>query len=202
MTYLTQPKLAVYGVGGVARAGKNLFVSLLKETLAQRGLRAASLAFATELKLEVDPMLRERYGISAFTQDTAEKAVIRHELVAHGKRRRDESGGRYWVDRVADKLPMLAGYYDAVIIEDVRYATSATDEVAWIKSLGGKLIYVGRRDAHNELVPAANDEERANDPAVRAASDSEVYWPTIELNSQGINHLRGYVHSAWVRATI
>lgn len=201
MPLTLHPRMVV-GISGVARSGKNLFVTLSKEHLASNGYRAASFAFATLLKQEIDAELRARYGISAFTQDTKEKDVIRPALVELGQRRRAESKGRYWIDQLIPLVERAWGYYDVVMIEDVRYASHGTDESGWVKSLGGKVLHIQRVLENGEIVGPANREEEVNDPMVRAVADLPLMWPTLPLENategkKSLDNLRTIVHDAW-----
>lgn len=196
---LVLPERCLISIGGVARCGKNLFTTLSREYLSSRGYTTAEFAFATQLKLDIEPFLQEKYGISAFTQDTEEKKVIRPHLVALGKKRRDESNGRYWIEQLVPQINKAWAYYDVIMISDVRYSTHETDEVAWVKSLGGKVIYIERILETGELLGPANEEEAANDSEVRAGADLVVSWPTF-LDKDGqknLDNLRAICETTW-----
>lgn len=183
---MTTPLLA--GIAGRARAGKNTFVNLSRERLASRGLTTSSFAFATELKLELDPILRAELGISAFTQDPKEKLIIRPRLVEHGAGQRAKTNGRYWIDKLAPQVERALKVYDVVFVEDVRYA----NEAQWVHSLVGTVIYVERKLEDGTVVQPANEEEATNDPKARAASDHVVSWPTLPLDQ-----LKPHVADVW-----
>lgn len=185
----------LYGISGVARAGKDTFASLLEQHLMTTGWAAARIAFADELKRELDPVLLQLYGISAFTADPVEKTIIRPFLVAHGKARRDQTEGAYWIDKVKPQVKDWMWLGRTAIVTDVRYA----NEAAWIHSLGGKVVYVQRINPNGSIVGPANPEEAENDPKVRAAADLVVSWPTVDANS--LDQLVPYVHDAWSQLT-
>lgn len=182
-------------ISGVARCGKDSFAALLVEHLTLLGQPVATWAFADCLKRELEADIWAKYGISVWTQDSAEKAIIRDDLVAHGKKRRNESNGRHWVDQIdaSVRAGLAAGVHQ--IIKDCRFATNNTDEAAWVHSLGGKVIHLTRLLADGQTIqPAANLEESRNDPLVFEAADIRLTWPTLPLDK-----LRPYVQDVWTQ---
>lgn len=148
-------------------------MGLLRDLFAPREF--VHLAFATCLKQELDPFLRETYGISAFTNDNAEKQIIRPHLVARGAGARQEDP-HHWIKILEPAVikSLTAGH--VTVIEDCRYLNEAN----WIKSLGGKVVYVERIQHDGTPVPPANEEEALNDPLVRQAADITVTLPTLK----------------------
>ena len=182
-------------ISAPARAGKNTFAALLTQYLNSWGDTVKEVAFADSLKAEIDPLLRTKYGISAWTQDSAEKAIIRPDLVELGKRRRDESNGMYWVLAVE---PTVIQYLDAgyqVLVTDARYP----NEIEWVKSLGGKSIYLERLLSDGTPVKPANSEEALFDPQAKACVDLVVQVPTF--GSDYLTLMRPYVERAWAEVT-
>lgn len=195
-------KLFVVGIAGVAGAGKNFFVDLSKQYLAAKGYRVTSLAFATELRFEVYETLMKKHGISSFTQDPKQKSIIRPELIAHGKQRRAERTD-YWASKVMEKIDRLEGQYDIVLIEDVRFASSESDEVAAIHKRGGLVVYVERLLPDDSVLPPNNPEEEKHDPALRMASDYMVSWPTLDKEKkENLDILNQFVEDVWNKVII
>jgi hypothetical protein len=184
---MSLPKLIC--TSGSARCGKNTFIELSKSILNEIGIKALSLAFATELKLEINDFLIKKYGISSFTQNNEEKLIIRPHLVELGKKRREESNGNYWIDKVSRQLESCFKNYDIVMIEDCRYL----NEINWIHSLDGKVVYIERSLENGKLLLPANDEEAAQDPYLRNNKDYFVSWPT----EKNLDILRPYVYTTW-----
>lgn len=183
-------------LSGRARVGKGTFVSLLDEALLQRrpSRHVTEVAFAQILKEELDPFLRERYGISAFTTDDAEKRVIRPHLVARGAGAR-AIDPNHWIKLAEPAVKRALDRDDVVVVSDSRYR----NECDWIHSLGGKVIYIERIQADGSLVPPANDEEAANDDAARAVSDLTISWPTF--GEDYLDKMRPFVLNAWSQLT-
>jgi len=168
----------LYGVSGVARSGKDTFGIYLKKLLNANNRPAELLSFAQSLKKDIDPFLKEKVGISAFTQKTEEKAVIRPLLVAYGMTMRtiDEN---YWIKKIAKSLIENLSKDVASIITDVRFA----NEVRFIKTHADAcVVHISRLKDNtdpNSIMPPANDEESENDPLVSDASDIQLVWPTF-----------------------
>jgi hypothetical protein len=188
-------KPLVLGLSGVARSGKDSFATLLIEHLTLLGQPVARWAFADQLKRELEPIIRAKYGLSVWSQVSAEKAVFRDDLVAHGRLRRTESNGTYWVNQIdaSVRAGLAAGVHQ--IITDCRYATHEADEADWIKSLGGKVVYVERVLTDGSILEPANEEERLNTFRVKAQADLVVTLPTFLENP--LDNLRPYVLDAW-----
>lgn len=189
------PQGIAVGCAGRARVGKGSFVTLLTNIL--HGIHnVAPFAFATELKRELDPILRAKYGISAFTQDTAEKVIIRPDLVARGAGARAEDPN-HWIKIIEPEVLKVLARGDVAIIEDVRYL----NEAKWVQSLGGKVVYIERLlpGSTTEIVPFANSEEADNDPKARVVADLVVRWPTFPQNP--LDHMRPFVLNAWSQLT-
>lgn len=83
------------GLHGYGRVGKDTVGRMFQEFLPQ--LRRVALGDL--IKQETDPLLREAIGISAFTDDPAEKELVRGFLTAYGYRHapRLEAEFRAWV---------------------------------------------------------------------------------------------------------
>lgn len=192
---MTQPGTLI-SLAGRARVGKGTFVTILDEALLQRrpSRHVVEVAFAQVLKEELDPMLRHRYGISAFTTDSAEKRIIRPHLVERGAGARAVDP-QHWIKLVEPAVKSALGRGDVVICSDSRYR----NECDWIHSLGGKVIYIERIQPDGQPVPPANDEEARNDDAARAVADATITWPTFPKNV--LDNLRPYVLNAWSQLT-
>lgn len=178
-------------IAGKARCGKDSFASLLTEHLGSLGQPVSHHAFADRLKRELEPIVWAKYGISVWTQDSKEKAIIRDELVTLGRQRREESNGNHWINQIdaTVKAGLAAGIHQ--IVKDNRYA----NEAAWVHSLGGKVVYLERLLESGTPVNAANLEEAINDPLVRAASDIVVTMPTFGENY--LDMMRPFVLNTW-----
>ncbi len=187
MTTITNnEKPIVIGVGGFARSGKDTFVKVAKKILRDNGYTCIKLAFADALKEEIDPFLREHYDISAWTDDTEEKAIIRPYLVAHGCGKRNISGGKYWVDQIDKAIETIHFNEDVIFISDCRFP----NEADWLHNKwGGWFVHVKKYslptpnlthvclDGIKELRKydeAPNEEEAVQDPLCEAKADYKL----------------------------
>lgn len=168
------------GIGGVARAGKDTLYSFLEEYFLIHGIITKRISLADNLKKELDPILIQNFGISAFTQDIAEKTLIRQIFVFWAEIRRQKTQGTYWTGLVQDAVndATKAGWLP--VITDIRFDTFEEDEVNWLKKQGGLLIHIQRLDKDGNLVKPASELEVINDPKVQAKADYNLVFPTIE----------------------
>ena len=183
-------KPVVIGVGGYARSGKDTFVKIAKKIFKEHGYSSIRLAFADALKEEIDPFLKEYYGISAWTEDPDEKKVIRPLLVAHGCQKRVQNP-TYWIEKIDAALENIHFNEDVAFISDCRFP----NEADWIHNKwGGWFVHVKKfsmKEAHptNQVTwaidtsriflakvmdEAPNEEERHNDPLCWQKSDFQL----------------------------
>ena len=181
--------IKLIGVGGFARVGKDLFVKIASNILAQNGYTTKKFAFADALKNDLDPFLQEKYGISAWTNDPIEKSLIRPLFVAHGCAKRNQTEGKYWVDKVHNLIEsyVFTQTHDLksdlsnviLFVSDVRFV----NEAIWTQSLGGRVVHLkkyenilihlggGKYENARSYAPAPNEEERTNDPMLQSKVD-------------------------------
>jgi len=151
-------------------------------------------AFADVLKDDIDPWLKDKYGISAWTDDPEEKKIIRPFLVAHGCGKRMQTQGQHWIDLVNQKLTSVvedcleggeSSERIVALISDVRFP----NEAKWvIEDWEGEVIHLKRwsyqdiRDDYGDSFSAKvydlapNEEEASNDPLVQKLSTHQIEW--------------------------
>ena len=161
----------IIGLCGHGRSGKDTFCEIAKRFLSKKKAAAARVAFADELKKDLDPLCRHHIGCSAFTEDTKQKELIRPLLVAYGTdviRKMDEN---WWIDRIEHKLPLYFGQEIIPIVTDVRYP----NEMEWVqKQHNGVCVYITRKG-----VGPANKEEKKNNTILKKKADYRIMWPTF-----------------------
>ena len=180
-------KPVVIGIGGHARAGKDTFVKIAKKILKGNGYSSIRLAFADALKEEIDPFLKEYYGISAWTEDPDEKKIIRPLLVAHGCQKRVQNP-TYWIDKVNEAIETIHFTEDVVFISDCRFP----NEADWVhEKWSGWFVHVRKYVIMPELNRdlgdgyklgetyklfdgAPNQEEAENDPICERKADYKL----------------------------
>lgn len=167
------------GLMGVATAGKDAFCTLLSAHIRsiQPDRVVNRVAFATALKAELDPLFKA-FGGTAWETDPVKKAAIRPLLVSHGMSQRVLSGGMHWIRCVEPDVKAMLARGEIVIITDTRFE----NELAWVKSLGGRCVYIERIRPDGTPVPPVNSDEAANDAALRAGADVSISWPTTDIH--------------------
>ena len=157
------------GITGFARSGKDTFFSCASSYLDSINKTSSRYAFADVLKSECDPLTRQYAGISCFTSNDEEKALIRPLLVAYGTHLRRRINPNCWIDRISDEVGASLSQNHYVFITDVRFE----NEAQWILSEGGAVINVCR-----EGVGAANPDEAEQSELIKPLLTSSLTWPS------------------------
>lgn len=133
-----------------------------KILLKELGVKGERIAFADEVKKDLDAMVRDKLGFSAYTEDPKEKAIIRPLMVSWGTEVMRAQNPDYWIQRVMHE----AHCWDmpVCVITDVRY----TNEAKFCLD-NGILIDI---DAD---VPYVNEQERINSPKVRELASYRIW---------------------------
>tara|TARA_Y100000593_G_scaffold14582_1_gene27878 strand:+ start:26404 stop:26991 length:588 start_codon:yes stop_codon:yes gene_type:complete len=182
----------IIGLTGVAGCGKDTFFELVsKEANCQR------YSLADGLKDEVNAWTKEAYSIDALHCSRLEKEIIRPFLVSHAGIRRVQTEGRYWIDKLSERIDTSDSPIPIIqIITDIRYSEYEKDEVYWLKEeLGGQLIHLSMysRDDDKNVTwrEPANEDEARNDPILHNSADYHIEWP--ELNPFEPEKLKPYI---------
>lgn len=160
----------IIGISGYARSGKDTFYSRSALHLKSRKLDAVRYAFADALKEELDVLLKEHVGISAFSEKDKEKEIIRPLLVTYGTELRRKLNPNCWIEKIQDRVLSDAEQGKYVFITDVRFE----NEAQWVKSQGGKMVYIERED-----IKPANSEESIQNIRMKKYIDYKIYWETF-----------------------
>lgn len=163
------------GISGFARAGKDTFCERCSNILLKYGLKSKQFSFANALKAELDNLLLNHTGISAFTEDDEQKKIIRPLLVTYGTEVRRKLNPECWIQSINSKVEesLKEGYY--VFISDVRFL----NEASWIQDTGGLLFNIQRDD-----IGPANKDEQEQYNLFRSMVDYTISWPSF-----GHNHI-------------
>lgn len=168
------------GLTGVARSGKDTFYSILKKYLEEKNIKSERLAFADDLKHELNDFTKEKFKIDLFKCSSTEKELARPLMVAYGKCRRAQTEGKYWTSLLEPKIKNLIEKDVVPIITDVRYIEYKEDEYSWLKNHNGLLIHISRKLDDGSVIPPANVEEKANDNKLKAVADTAISWETCQ----------------------
>jgi hypothetical protein len=170
----------VIGLTGVARCGKDTFYGILNRYLEEKQIKSQRLAFADDLKKELNDFTKEKFKIDLFKCYGTDKELVRPLMVAYGKCRRSQSEGKYWTSQLDLKVEKLLKDNIIPVITDVRYIEYKDDEYSWLKSYNGILIHLSRKLDDGSIIPPANIEEKSNDNKLKAVADYSVCWDTCQ----------------------
>jgi hypothetical protein len=170
----------IIGLTGVARCGKDTFYGILNRYLEEKQIKSQRLAFADDLKKELNDFTKEKFKIDLFKCYGNDKELVRPLMVAYGKCRRSQSEGKYWTSQLDVKVEKLLKDNIIPIVTDVRYIEYKDDEYSWLKSYNGILIHLSRKLDDGSIIPPANIEEKANDNKLKAVADYCVCWDTCQ----------------------
>ena len=169
----------IFGIAGVARCGKDTLGKHLINKLNKSGFPALNISFATELKKDLDPFLKEKLNISAFTDNTSEKDIIRPMLVCWGTDTCRKIDPDFWIKKIEKQVKSSINNKIIVVITDVRYE----NEAKWIKENGGFVIHLSRMGQK-----PSNFQERLNDPIVKRQADHIIKWKTFSDEKETCNY--------------
>lgn len=168
---------------GYARSGKDSFASEFKSRIEgffpEKTVKIYS--FADGIRREIESFLYDNFKISAWTEVTKEKDIIRPLLIAYGNAKRKQSKNQYWIELLEKKISV--DNPDIAIISDLRFAENETDELAWFQSKNGFLVNLKRTKLNLET-EAPNEFERENNPKLREASDVVITIEVLESDSK------------------
>lgn len=171
----------VIGLCGLARCGKDSFFEVSKGILEGDGIEVERFAFADSLKQECDEILNKYVGISAFTESSSEKQIIRPLLVTYGTHIRRRLNQNCWIEKINDKVTKSVSKNKVVFITDVRFE----NEIDWIHNLNGNSIHITRENNQ-----APNKEELENDPILKNKSTQSIYWKNFDsIKSKDISNI-------------
>lgn len=159
------------GIAGAAGSGKDLFGQKLIELLNSSGKTAIRRAFADALKVELFDFTIVNYKISPFTKNRSEKELIRPLFIAHGNCKRKVSLGTYWINRLIENTSHLSSYVSHCVVPDLRFAEYEYDEVDFIKSNGGIVIFIERNGVYDY-----DENEAVNNAKIKKLADYSVSW--------------------------
>lgn len=162
--------MKLIGITGLARSGKDSLCSAIQEIWGPEWKRYS---LADEIKDHLYDVIKTRFNISVYTNNTEEKNIIRPILVAYGQAGRELSEGRYWWYELDRSINLNGDNF--VIVTDMRYADPKYhDEYNWLRDNNGVLIHIER-----EGIKPPNAEEEYFDPIMKELSDFKFSWPTI-----------------------
>lgn len=143
-------------------------------------------AIADTLKYEVRSSVLELKGIDPTECTRDQKDEIRDFLIFYGIQRRNETLGRYWVEKTSNIVKRMKS--DFVCVTDIRFNFYPHDEVYWLKNeMGGKLLVIkqfvyeplemGIAKPIKDYQSPPNPIEEKNMKQVEKDADYFIEWP-------------------------
>ena len=160
----------IIGVAGYARTGKDTFGSILIKQLGDLGISCKKLSLAFELKSDLDNFLTEKFGISAFTENSKEKNFIRPLLICYGTELMRKKDPEYWIKKIQKTIDLNNNCGIISVVCDIRFM----NEASWLRKNGGVLVHLKRTG-----IEAADKNELNNENALREFSDFPVTWDSF-----------------------
>ena len=161
------------GLSGAAGVGKDTLCSVLLKDFKVYPFKRYSMA-GDSIKKDLYELLKKTINISTFTRDQKEKTYIRPLLVEYGRLMRNQTKGRYFIEKLQQDENFGKG--NIPIITDIRYAEYETDELHWIKQeQNGLLVFLDR-----EGIEPSNEFEEKNNIILK--NNSHLYFK-IENNT-------------------
>ena len=166
--------MRLVGISGLARSGKDSIYLKCEPILKNMGYSVKRVAFADCLKSECDELLSKYTGISAFTENTEEKEIIRPLLVTYGTHIRRKLNKNCWIDKIDEMVKNFISENIITFVTDVRFE----NEIDWIHDLGGLSVHISR-----DGITPPNEEELKNDPRLKQLSSLKLHWGDFNKES-------------------
>ncbi len=171
------------GIAGAATVGKDTYYRLLKQICSEEfGMNVIRFALADSLKNDLYSLILYKYGVDIFNCSTEDKNKVRHLLVSHARVMRQNTKGRYWIEKLQSEIEDYKKSEnfkpsDIFCVTDIRHFEYLKDEVVWLKEENkGVLIYVEKHFSDGSICNPANADESRNDPALREHCDYLLRW--------------------------
>lgn len=164
----------IIGISGAARVGKDTLCRALIRFFKTKKIKAKRKSIAGDtVKKDLKKIIKKKANINSFTEDNFEKTLIRPLLVEYGKLMRNQTKGRYFIEKFKCDNESIT------IIPDIRYAEYDKDELFWIKNeKQGFLIFID-----HEQVSDANETEKVNNKIIKKQVNFTLNWSTLNENN-------------------
>lgn len=170
----------VLAISGPVGVGKNNLALSLKPLIENEGFTYIELPIAYQLKKELENSIREKYGVSSFSEERSDKKLFRHDLIDHaeGKRSQDST---YWIRKWYEEFLKRTQYIEhpCVVIPDLRHALEKSNDLHFVhESVKGFSIYMEQLDPYtgDRCVLPFREAEEANDEALKNQSFFVYRW--------------------------
>lgn len=181
--------MIIVAFSGSVGAGKSSVASLVESYVSlHHNPYTFTLPIAYALKKELQPIVWNKYGVSSFSEERADKVLFRDDLIRHAEEQRNKDP-YYWINqwqKRADELSneclfASAEYPPLFIIPDLRHADTDNGDIDMdvLHEEGALTIHVEQyKDEHcteYAVFPYGESEER-NDPFLKSKSFFNYRW--------------------------
>ena len=166
------------GITGFARSGKDTLAGAIRSGAMAEGLRCQIFSLAHALKSDLNDFCLDKFGISAFTEDSESKSKIRPVLIAYGVAKRESTKGTYWFNKLKKEIDsFFVSGGQVAIIPDIRFKEYEYDEYDFVRSYKqNMLIHLTRILEDGSQVQPAHKTEKANADILFRLSDKRILW--------------------------
>jgi len=181
----------IIGLSGLAGSGKDSFFQILSEKMG-----CSRISLGDSLKSHIKEECIKKYNIDPTSCSRDEKEIIRPFLVSWARKKREESGGRFWINSVEGEINKIISQKKNVVITDIRYTEYLNDELYWLKrELGGILVHISLYEWYTDVdegakvkmfLEAPNEDEKRNDPVLRENADYNIEWEKFKGTKEKI----------------
>jgi phosphoribulokinase len=184
----------IIGISGAARSGKDTLCRALIRFFESKKIKAERKSIAGDtIKKDLKQLIKNKANINSFTEDIYEKTLIRPLLVEYGKLMRNQTKGRYFIEKLERNNKNIT------IIPDIRYAEYEEDELFWLKNeKHGFLIFV-----EHDFVSDANETEKVNNKIIKKQADYKLKWSTLNENNpidlEKINNIAEKIGNSYLK---
>jgi hypothetical protein len=161
---------SVVSLAGCAKVGKDTFFKLMADLYPG----AVRLSIGDIIRQDCAQLILDRFDIEVFNATPEQKEIIRPILAGYGKAQQDATKGKYFTDILDVTIESLRDDKKYFILTDCRYM----NEVEWLRSKNGVLVYITRVNKNGEDIIPANEFEADNDISLRLAADYRIKWHT------------------------
>lgn len=167
-------KNKIVACSGYAFSGKSTAAKIIRDWAEEKGLKAKIFSFAHALKEDLDPFCREKFGISAFTQEKRDKSCIRGLMIEYGSAQRKRSGGTFWWKKIEKEIQeFFKDGGSLALLDDLRFSLEFgnTDEHQFILDNNGTVVYVERKG-----VEPIHVSEKIDTTYIGTTADFKISW--------------------------
>lgn len=176
--------MKIIAISGPAGVGKDSLGKMIASPLMNCAFNVHHLPIAYALKKELENSVKEKYGLNVFSEVREEKEVFRNDLINYAELKRSQDS-TYWILKWMKNVSNILLKYNQelfdnlFLVTDLRHAYLDFDDLHFIKSFGGLIIYVEQyldNTYKTKKINPFRESESLNDSALKENSDFVFRW--------------------------